>query len=124
MSKSRPQLGRRIDRPAPETVTGSTDTATGSENEAGPQSPIEETSPTEKPPKAGRPPGAKNREYVRGERNPGMCPKCKCTDATSESSRTIPLTNDPDFTHVVLIRCRCKKCKQWRIDRQKCNPAE
>jgi len=136
MSKSRPQLGRRIDRPAPETetppvtapetVTGSTEVATVTENEAAAESPVEETSPTVTAPKAGRPPGAKNREYLRGERNPGMCPKCKCTESTSESSRTIPLTNDPEFTHVVLIRCRCKnkKCRQWRIDRQKCNPAE
>jgi hypothetical protein len=134
MSKSRPQLGRRIDRPAPETETPpvkSPETETSGERQGvsppsdhAAESPVEETEPTVEPAKAGRPPGAKNREYVRGERFPGMCPKCKCTDATSESRRVIELSNDPDFTHVALIRCKCKKCKQWRIDRQKCNPAE
>lgn len=72
----------------------------------------------------GRPPGAKNRDYVRGERHPGMCPKCKCTDSAAESTRTIPLPNDADYKFVSLIKCMCKKCGQWRVDRQKCNPAE
>lgn len=71
----------------------------------------------------GRPPGSKNREYASGERKPGICPNCRCTDANNESRNRIPTQHDPEFSHVDLIRCCCKKCGQWRIDRQKCNPA-
>jgi hypothetical protein len=125
MAKSRPQLGRRVDRPQPETETVPAGERQGVSppSNASAESPIPETSPTVK---SGRPPGAKNREYVRGERNPGMCPKCKCTESKIESTRVIPLPNDPDYKFVALIRCMCanKQCGQWRVDRQKCNPAE
>lgn len=131
MSKSRTQLGRRVDRQTPKTET----TATVTENEVpagerqkvSPPSEIADNPPADsRQTKAGRPPGAKNREYVRGERNPGMCPKCKCTESKVESTRVIPLPNDPDYKFVALIRCMCanSKCGQWRVDRQKCNPAE
>ena len=130
MSKTRPQLGRRvdqkqasggrqspdcdsIDRPTPETEP----TAAASEIDDAAETPESETGP-------GRPHGSKNRDYMTGERNPGMCPKCKCTDSLKESTRTVPLPNDPDFRFVHLIKCMCKKCGQWRVDRQKCNPAE
>ena len=127
MSKTRPQLGRRqpsgerqgvsppSDPPAETPETEST--ATVSEIDEAAETPESETGP-------GRPRGSKNRDYMTGERNPGMCPKCKCTDSLKESTRTVPLPNDPDFRFVHLIKCMCKKCGQWRVDRQKCNPAE
>ena len=71
----------------------------------------------------GRPRGSKNRDYVSGERCPGVCPKCKCTESLNESKRILPLPNDREFRFVQLIKCMCKQCGQWRIDRQKCNPA-
>lgn len=70
---------------------------------------------------AGRPPGTPNRDYDRGERRPGQCRKCKCTESLAEKKTLLPLPNDPDFTHVELIRCKCRRCGQWRIDRQPVN---
>lgn len=120
MSKSRPQLGRRVDRPQPKAESMDSTTAIPEV----PEVPAVETGSLPPAKSGGRPPGAKNREYVLGERHPGMCPKCKCTESKAESTKTIPLPNDPDYRYVSLIRCMCKKCGQWRVDRQKCNPAE
>ncbi len=146
------QLGKRIDRPAPETESPtatppeSTLVATPPESELvatmDPQSPeldpvdSDETESLNPEPSAvdedsvadsrgpGRPSGSKNREYARGERKPGICPKCRCTDVRVERKSMIPTPHEPDFSHVELIRCCCKKCGQWRIDRQRCNPAD
>lgn len=69
----------------------------------------------------GRPPGQPNRSYDRGERRPGQCRKCKSTEATTQKKTIRRLPQDPDYTHVELIRCRCRRCGQWRIDRQPVN---
>ena len=115
--RTTPQLGKRISRDERESdpveVTESTNAA-----DLEVQAPKAVTGS-----KAGRPAGSKNRDYDTGERFPGICNRCKCTDSKAERRRVVKLTNDPDFSHVTIIRCQCVKCGQWRVDRQKCNPA-
>jgi hypothetical protein len=128
MSKARrTQLGVRLDKHAATDVAPSeTEQNAAIATETGDAADVarSETGHSETVTTPGRPPGAKNRTYDSGERNPGKCKKCKCTESLNERKKIIPLSNDPEYTHVELITCCCKKCGQWRVDRQKCNPAE
>lgn len=76
----------------------------------------------------GRPPGAKNRDYVLSDAQPSRCPKCQSTDKGPYISKTeqpaVGVHDGKEYTHVIWRRCQCLACGQYRADRSFENRAE
>lgn len=70
----------------------------------------------------GRPHGSAHREYLTNEVEVSACPSCHCTDRTPyEQPQRIILDSEPDedglVRVIILRRCRCLNCNEFRIDR-------
>lgn len=72
-----------------------------------------------RPDGSGRQKGTPNHDYIIVYAVANQCPKCGSTERYAfRNKRCKTLSaNDPrrpQFTHLVLRNCQCKKCLQWR----------